>query len=116
MINSGDMIGAEVVALEMLADLGDNPAKNDDLFLIYNVLAFSYIYRGMPKDAVEYTCIMSEIADFLQNPSYQFKSNNILCLLHQEMSLIDKALEYGNKAYNLATESKNKQNLLEIIK
>ena len=114
MINSGDLIGAEHIANAMLTELGNNPEKNDDLFRIYDVLAFSYIYRGMPKDALEYTFIMSDIADILQNPSYQFKSNNILCLLHQEMSLIDKALEYGNKAYQLATESKNKQNLSTI--
>ena len=114
MINSGDLIGAEHVANAMLTDLGKNPEKNDDLFRIYDVLAFAYIYRGMPKDALEYAFIMSDIADFLQNPSYQFKSNNILCLLHQEMSLIDKALEYGDKAYRLANESGNKQNLSTI--
>lgn len=114
LINSGDLIGAENIANEILINLGENPEKNDDLFRIYDVLAFSYIYRGMPKDALAYTFIMSDIADFLQNPSYQFKSNNILCLLHQEMSLIDKALEYGDKAYRLANESGNKKNLSTI--
>ena len=59
MINSGDLIGAEHVANAMLADLGKNPEKNDDVFRIYDVLAFSYIYRGMPKDALAYTFTMS---------------------------------------------------------
>lgn len=108
---------AKEFALHYLSELKSGNYDPHEFFEVLNILAFSFIRRTLANDAIPIVEEMLELSNQLPDEirlTKQFRCNNILGLLHFELSRSNEGLVYLEKAHEIALVLNNKENLSTI--
>ena len=108
---------AKEYAIHYLSELKSGNYDPHEFFEVLNILAFSFIRRTLANDAIPIVEEMLELSNQLPDEirlTKQFRCNNILGLLHFELSRSNEGLVYLEKAHEIALALHNKENLSTI--
>lgn len=98
-------------------ELKSGTYETQELYEALNILAFSYIRRTLSKDAIpivqEMLSMCKDLPDDIRLTK-TFRCNNIIGLLLFELSRSNEGLSYLERAYEIALELGDKDNLCTI--
>lgn len=98
-------------------ELKSGTYETQELYEALNILAFSYIRRTLSKDAIpivqEMLSMCKDLPDDIRLTK-TFRCNNIIGLLLFELSRSNEGLSYLERAYEIALELGDKDNLSSI--
>lgn len=117
LLREGKFEEAKQYAQHYVNELKSGIYEAQELFEALNILAFSYIRRTLSKDAIPIVEEMLSLSENLPDDirlTKTFRCNNILGLLHFELSRSNEGLTYLERAYEIALELGDKNNLSTI--
>lgn len=110
----------EEARIYVIPYIEESKANGNDKLHYYELLyiyAFSFIRRGLAKDAIPVVHEMLLLCSFFtqqEKLKREFTCNNILGLLHFELSYNEEGLQYLEKAYAIAVETDDKNRICTV--
>ncbi|MFN4916707.1 MAG: adenylate/guanylate cyclase domain-containing protein [Ignavibacteria bacterium] len=105
LLKEGRFEEARKYAEECIADFTIKPVEALTHFEMLSIYAFSFIRRSLAIDAIPIVKQMLDLCSELpeiEKMKREFRCNNILGLLHNELTKNEEGLQYLEKAYELA--------------
>jgi len=105
LLKEGRFEEARKYAEECIAEFTINPVEALTHFEMLSIYAFSFIRRSLAIDAIPIVKQMLDLCSELpevEKMKREFRCNNILGLLHNELTKNEEGLQYLEKAYELA--------------
>ena len=105
LLKEGRFEEARKYAEECIAEFTINPVEALTHFEMLSIYAFSFIRRSLAIDAIPIVKKMLDLCSELpeiEKMKREFRCNNILGLLHNELTKNEEGLQYLEKAYELA--------------
>jgi class 3 adenylate cyclase/uncharacterized glyoxalase superfamily protein PhnB len=117
LLKEGKFEEAKTFALEQLAKYKETPISEIEHYEMLSILAFSYIRRSLANDAIPIVKEMHALCSEMTGEDRmkrEFRCNNILGLLHFELTRLQEALTYLEQAYEIAIKIDEKDTLSTI--
>ncbi|MFM8456681.1 MAG: tetratricopeptide repeat protein, partial [Ignavibacteria bacterium] len=105
LLKEGRFEEARTFAEECISEFSKQPVDTLMHFEMLSIYAFSFIRRSLAKDAIPIVQEMLNICTELpeeEQMKREFRCNNILGLLHNELARNEEGLQYLERAYELA--------------
>ena len=105
LLKEGRFEDARKYAEECIAEFTIKPVEALTHFVMLSIYAFSFIRRSLAIDAIPIVKQMLDLCSELpevEKIKREFRCNNILGLLHNELTKNEEGLQYLEKAYELA--------------
>lgn len=105
LLKEGRFEEARTFAEECISEFTKQPVDTLTHFEMLSIYAFSFIRRSLAKDAIPIVQEMLDLCSELpeeEQMKREFRCNNILGLLHNELARNEEGLQYLERAYELA--------------